>query len=119
MFRATARRAFTTSSFLAKEGSPLVLVSRLPADSARLLVASVARLVTAVAGLAVPDAELPSKVKLVVGPAALVLTVAGGVTLATSLTMNWSMRSSPSFFSRLLVMLTTTASIGMSASTVA
>ena len=40
---------------------------------------------------------------------------AGGVTLVTSLSMNFSIPASPSFFRKLLVMLMTTASIGISA----
>ena len=47
---------------------------------------------------------------------ALVSSIADGVRLATILVMNSSMRSSPSFFKNVLVMLITTASIGMSAS---
>src|SRR3989442_1522319 len=50
---------------------------------------------------------------------ALVSGPAGGTRLATSFVMNWSIRSSPSFFRNVLVMLMTTASIGISASKVA
>src|ERR1043166_6736845 len=51
----------------------------------------------------------------VVEATALVLRVAGGVTLETSFMINWSIRSSPSFFRNVLLTLTTTASMGMSA----
>src|SRR5882672_2403113 len=55
------------------------------------------------------------------GPAGILvaLSIADDVTLVTSRAMNWSMLSSPLFLRMLLVMLTTTASIGISASKVA
>ena len=45
-----------------------------------------------------------------------VLSVPGGVRLATIFTMKWSIWSSPSFFKNVLVTLTTTASMGIKAS---
>jgi hypothetical protein len=52
-------------------------------------------------------------------PEAFVLMSAGGITLPTNLSINWSMRCSPSCFRKLLVMLMTTASIGIKANSVA
>src|ERR1039457_1143918 len=112
MLRAMARRTLTAWSASVGEGARFVSASPALLAPARTLVVSVSASGAAGGVVGVP-------VRVLSALARLVLIVAVGITLATTLTMNWSIWSSPSCLRRPLAILMATASIGMIASTVA
>src|SRR5882762_8189866 len=115
---AMAFRAWTAFSSWSKDGAPapfvvLMLTLTEPSRSCGVAPAALVFVVVPLIWFADPSARA--------GPAGILvaLSIADDVTLVTSRAMNWSMLSSPLFLRMLLVMLTTTASIGIRASKVA
>src|ERR1017187_2206989 len=112
MLRAIARRALTTWSASVEGNGGLVSASPALSATAWTWGVSISASGPAAWGLGVA-------IRLVSMLTELVLIVAGGITLATTFTMNWSIWSSPFCLRRPLAILMATASIGMIASTVA
>src|ERR1019366_112415 len=109
ILRAMAWRTLTAWSSSVEEGAGFVSVFPARPATARTLVVSVSA--SGAAGGLVGVSVRP-----VSALARLVLIVTGGITLASTLTMTWSIWSSPSCLRRPLVILIATASIGMIAS---
>src|SRR6266850_6061534 len=121
-----ALRALTASSSFANDGVPgpfvvLMLTLTEPSRSCEVAAAALVFVIAALIWFVDPLIWLVAPLIWFVGTAAMAgpaailvaLSIADDVTLVTSRAMNWSMLSSPLFLRMLLVMLTTTASIGI------
>src|ERR1017187_8248502 len=101
MLRAIVHRTLAAWSASVEESGRFVSASPALSEAARTLVVSVSASGAAGRLVGVP-------VRLVSALARLVLIVAGGITLAITFTMNWSIWSSPSCLRRPLAILMAT-----------